>query len=219
MIHAKLEKSIPKPVLAAMDSVDIEVMLGQLEARGPHRLDGLKALEDLARENPGKPGPLEAIVSIQLGSPDPQAAIAPFRQAMEAGTRDAPLCYLFAVKMRTRIPDADFVAALRRATEVDPGFAAAQQELAAHAFDSHDYAEAVTRLHLVKKLERANAFVYYHILSVSAFETGNVVEAKSAATKAQQFAVTPEEKKLADAVFQYVNSGKPPASGGSPARQ
>ena len=54
--------------------------------------------------------------------------------------------------------------------------------------------------------------MYYRALSFASFQIGNVTEAKSAATRAQQYAVAPEDKRLADEMLQYVSSGKPAAN-------
>ncbi|HEY3839191.1 MAG TPA: hypothetical protein VGL72_21600, partial [Bryobacteraceae bacterium] len=64
--------------------------------------------------------------------------------------------------------------------------------------------------HLVKKLERANAFTYYRMLSLSAVQTGDQAEARTAAGRAQQFASSAEEKRIADDIVKFVNGGKPP---------
>lgn len=220
VIKARLAKPGPAPQLLPLDPVDMEVLLAGIEARGPHRQNVIAKLEELARANPGKLSPVEFLAWIHLNGSDRLLAIASFRRALQSGTRDANLCYEFAMKFREWIPDADYVAALQRATEIDPGFSAAQQQLAAHAFNAHDYSEAVTRLHLVKKLERSNAFMYYRALSFAAFQIGNVAEAKSAAARAEQYAVAPEDKRLADEMLKYVSGGNPsnkaPAFGRNP---
>ena len=209
VIHAKLEKSGPEPKLAEVDPLEIAVLLTWLEFSGPHHQEGLQHLEELAKAYPEKLAPLNALAWVRLGGPDRPAAITAFRRAFEAGTRDANLCFQFAMKMRTWIPDADFVAALRRAAEIDPAFSAAQEQLAAYAFDSHDYAEAVTRLHLVKKVDHAGAFVYYRALAIAAFQIGEVGEAKVAAARAQQYAVAQEDKQKAQELLNYVNGAGP----------
>jgi tetratricopeptide (TPR) repeat protein len=209
VIHARLAKPGAGPKTVPVDPVQMAVLLAGIQARGPQRQQAITTLEALSGANPEKPLPIESLAWVQLAGPNPQAAVAPFGRALEAGTRDAQLCYEFAVKMRAAIPDAQYVAALRRATEIDPDFTPAQQQLAAHAFNSHDYPEAVTRLHLVKKLDRAQAFTYYRALSFAAFQIGNVAEAKSAAARAQEFAVAPTDKQLADEMVKYVNGGNP----------
>jgi tetratricopeptide (TPR) repeat protein len=211
VIHAKLAKSDAEPRLVTADPLDVAVVLAGIEARGPNRQEGLKTLDELVRANPNKLAPLETLALSQLAGPEPQAAVVPFLRALEAGTRDASLCYQFAIKLRTLIPDTDYVAALRRATEIDPDFSAAQQQLAAHAFNARDYTEAVKRFHLVKKLDRPQAFKYYQALSFAAYQIGDMGEAKSAAVRAREYAVAPEDKQVADLMVQYLNSGKPPA--------
>ena len=115
------------------------------------------------------------------------------------------------MKLRDNLPVADYLAALRRAAQIDPGFSAAQQLLAVYAFNTQDYPEAVTRLHQVKKLDRAQAFMYYRALSFAAFQTGNRDEAKSAAARALQYASTDEEHRLIDELTRLVTgAGSPP---------
>ncbi len=209
VIHAKLGKPGAEPQLVPVDPIQVAVLLAAIEARGPQRQDAIKSLEALAEANPRNLAPLEGLAWIQLVGPQAQPAIAAFHRALEAGTRDANLCFEFAIKMRPAIPDTDYVTALHRATEIDPGFTPAQQQLAAHAFNSHDYPEAVMRLHLVKKLDRAQAFTYYRALSFAAFQIGDVAEAKSAASRAQEYAVAPEDKRMADEMVKYVNGNSP----------
>jgi len=223
VIHGKLEKAGPEPQLVPVDPLDMSVLLAGVEARGPHRAEALQTLEELATANPGRLAPLESLAWLHLAGPDAQAAIAAFRRALEAGTHDPNLCFQFALRLRSSISDAEYVAALQRATEIDPNFSAAQRQLAAHAFNTQRYQEAVSRLHLVKKLERSQAFVYYRALAFAAFQIGDQAEAKSAATKAQEFAVSTEDKRLADEIVAYVNggkpSGKPPDLGEAPSPQ
>jgi tetratricopeptide (TPR) repeat protein len=208
VIHAKMERLDIQPEVEARDPVDIAVLLAGIEARGPQHDDAVATLEKLAKDNPGKTSPLEALAWIYLTGPHPQFAIAPFQQAVAAGTRDAVLCFSYAVKLRASIPDYDYVAALRRVAEIDPQMSEAQELLADHAFDNHDYAETVRRLHLVKKLERSQAFNYYRMLAHAAFETGDTVEAKSAAERAQQYAATAEERRMAEELVNSVAGGK-----------
>jgi len=210
VINGKLDKPVTEPKQVPADQVDVAVMLAAIEIRGPRRQEAVNKLQELTDANPTKLAPLEALAWIRLAGNDPQATVTSFLRALEAGTRDPNLCFQFAIKMRAVIPDTDYVAALRRAVEIDPGFSAAQKELGAYAFNKHDYAEAVTRLHLVKKLERKDAFTYYRALAFAAFQTGDLKEAKSAATRTQEFAVTAEEKRQAEEMVRFVNSDKTP---------
>jgi len=212
VINGKLDKPVGDPKRVPVDQVNLGVLLAAIEVRGPKRQDAINKLQELIDANPGNLTPLEVLAWIRLAGNDAQAAVTSFLRAFEAGTRDPNLCFQFAIKMRPVIPDSDYVAALRRAVEIDPSFPAAQMQLAAYAFNKHDYAEAVTRLHLVKKLERKEAFMYYRALTIAAFQTGDLKEARSSATRTQQYAVSPDEKKLADEMVKYVNSDKPPAN-------
>jgi tetratricopeptide (TPR) repeat protein len=213
VIHHRMERPQVQPELVAKDPLETAVLLALIEA-GPHHDLAVAILEKLAKDNPGKPSPLESLTWMDLTGPHPVSAIPRFRQAVEAGTRDAFLCFNYAVKLRAWIPDYDYVAALRRAVDIDPQFSEAQEQLASHALNNHDYAEAVIRLHQVKKLERSQAFTYYRVLSYAAFQAGNAEEAKSAAQKAQQFASTAEERRMAEEIAGYVTgatkSVKPP---------
>ncbi len=209
VIHAKLGKPSIEPVVTPKDPLELALLLASVQSYGPQRAGAIKALENLAKANPGRPEPLESLAWTYLNGPNPQSATMPFRQALEWGTHDAQLCVSYAVKLRASIPEADYVAALRRATEIDPAFSAAQGLLGAYAFNNRNYAEAVTRLHLVKKLDRGQACAYYRALSYAAFQIGNTEEAKSAAHKAQQYATTSEDHRLADEVNRYVSGATP----------
>jgi tetratricopeptide (TPR) repeat protein len=209
VIHAKIEKPDGVPFLVKKDPLETAVLVAGIQSHGPHRDEAIKTLEKLAKDNPGKPAPLESLAWFYLSGPEPQLALPFFRQAFESGTRDAGLCFAYAVKFRESIPEAEYVAALRRATELEPELSGAQQLLAAYAFNTKDYPEAVTRLHLMKKLERAQACTYYRALSYAAFQIGNKVEARTAADRAQQYASTDEEHRLADEIIRYVSGAAP----------
>ena len=209
VIHGKIEKPNVEPIVTPKDPLETAVMLAGIQSHGPHRDEALETLETLAKTNPGKPAPLESLAWLYLTSPDPLSAIEPFRRALELGTHDANLCFNYAVKLRASIPEAEYLAMLRRAAAIDPEFSAAQQLLAAHAFNTRDYPEAVTRLHLVKKLERAQAFAYYRALAFAAFQIGSAAEARSAASRAEKFASTAEEHRLANEITRYVTGASP----------
>ena len=195
VIKTRLDQKVAEPQLESVDPVQTGVLLATLEARSTDNAPAIKSLQELMAENPQRLEPVETLAWIQLNGAAPVAAIAPFRRALQMGTRDATLCYEFAVKLNTVIPDSDYVAALHRAAEIDPGLAPAQEQLAAHAFNHHDYPETLARLHAIKKLERSNAFPYWQMLSAAALQTGNVQEAKSAAANAAKYAVTADEKR------------------------
>jgi hypothetical protein len=204
VIHARLEKSGPEPALAQVDPINIEVVLAGLEALGAHRKEAVQNLQDLARENRSNPAPFEALAGIQADNKDYNGAVDSLQHALDAGTHNAMFCLQLAIRLKGALPDTEYVAALHRAVELEPDLSVAQQLLAEQAFNTHNYAETVKRLHLVKKLERANAFTYYRMLSLSAVQTGDQAEARSAAGRAQQFASTAEEKRIAEDIVKFV---------------
>jgi predicted Zn-dependent protease len=189
-----------------MDPLDTAILLASLEARGSRRPIAVNTLKELAAANPGKPAPVEALAWMELGGPNPTSAIEPFHRALELGTRDASLCFTIATTLQASMPEADYLAALRRAAELDPAFSHAQEQLAVYAFNHHDYPEAIARLRAVKKLERSNAFVYWHMLAAASYQTGNYAEAKSAAARLQQYAATADQKRIAEELSKLVNS-------------
>jgi hypothetical protein len=195
VIKTRLDQKVAQPQLEPVDPVETGVLLANLEARSLRYAPAIKSLQELMAANPQRLEPVEMLAWIQLNGSAPVAAIAPFRRALQMGTRDATLCYEFAVKLNAVIPDSDYVAALRRASEIDPALAPAQEQLAAHAFNHHDYPETLSRLHAIKKLERSNAFPYWHMLSAAALQTGDIPEAKSAAANAAKYAVTGDQKR------------------------
>jgi tetratricopeptide (TPR) repeat protein len=220
VIPGKMERPSSEPVVVPKDPVETALVLAGIEAHGPRRDAAIKAMEELAKANPDNPAPLESLAWTQLTGPNPQLASEPFQRALQAGTRNSFLCFNYAVKLRASIADSDYLAALRRAAEIDPQFSPAQELLAEYALKNHDYAEAVARLHLVKKLGRSQASAYYRALSFATFQIGNQQEAKSAALKAQQYASTAEEHRLADELARYeagaASSLKPPELPHSP---
>ena len=209
VISSKLDKPVTPAKQVPVDPMDVEIGLAVIEARGPHRQDGIGKLQELANANPRNPAPSASLAWVELSGNDPRAAETPFRRALEAGTKDANLCYQFAVRLREEIPEGEYLAALRRAVEIDPEMSAAQRQLAVHAFNSRDYKEAVTRLHLIRKLDRASAFEYYRALSFAAFQIGNETEAKSAADRAKEYASTPEQKLKTDELMNYLTRANP----------
>jgi hypothetical protein len=206
VIKARLDRTVPQPQLEPVDPVEMGVLLASIQARGPARPLAIKALGELSAANPQRREPVETLAWLELNGPEPSSALVPFRKALERGTRDANLCFQFAVKLHELIPETDYVAALRRAVEIDPGFSQAQEQLAAYAYLKRDYPETLARLHAIKKLERANAFAYWHMLSMAALQTGNLPEAKSAAVKAAQYSATSEQKQLIEALQRRLES-------------
>jgi tetratricopeptide (TPR) repeat protein len=210
VIKAKLEKVDIEPEVAPADPLEIAVLLAGIES---DRDDAVRRLRTLCAENPGKLPPHEALAWICLKGPHPEQSIEPFRRALELKTQDATLCFDFAVRLRPSISDADYLSALRQATAIDPANSPAQKFLAAYALQHKDYAEAFLRLRLVKKLDRSQAFPYYNALAYAAYNIGKVSEAKSAAERAQHFASTPQQTRIAQQLLAYVNGGGIPATG------
>ncbi len=205
VIKAKLEKAVPEPQLARVDLVDFEVLLAGIEARGPNRQEGIQHLEELAKANPGDLAPIESLARVQLGSPDHLASISAFRRAVEAGTRDANLCYQFATRLRAWIPDAEYVAALQRAAGHRSWFlCGARKNQLRMRSTPVTHGRRVRRFRMVKKMDRSRAFMYYRALAFASFQIGNSGDAKTAAARAQEYAVTPEEKRLADDLLKFV---------------
>ena len=209
MIRAKIEKPHVEPVVVPKDPLETAVLLAGIQIPRTHRERGDRDDAKTGESQSRKTRAARVSGLAHLGGPDPQSAMPFFRQALEAGTRDANLCFSYAVMLRGSIPETEYLAALRRATAINPDFSAAQQLLGAYAFNSRDYPEAVTRLHQVKKLDRAQAFMYYRALSYAAFQIGNQEEARSAAARAQQYASTAEEHQFADEITRYVTGTGP----------
>jgi len=110
VIHAKLEKPDVEPVVTPKNPFDTAVLMAGIQTPDPIPTKLSRTWKKLAKTNPGKPGPLEYLAWIRLASANPQSAIAPFREALEAGTRDANLCLYYAARLHTFIPEAEYVA-------------------------------------------------------------------------------------------------------------
>lgn len=209
IFDVKMEKTAEKPSVEQVSDFEARLALAGLLAGAPHsRQQAWDAYQRLAAENPKAREPEEGLTWIALREHKNPEAARHFARAGELGSRDAKLYYYAAARLHGELSDADFVAALRKAAELDPANYDAQRWLASIAMNALDYKEAVFRLKQVKKVDRKDAFPYFHALAYASFELNDPAGAKLAAERMRKFADTPEQIAQSEQLAALIERGK-----------
>lgn len=158
------------------------------------------AFVELEKEQPDNARIAAFLGEIALQTNDRKKACEQWRRALELGIDDANLCYRYALVAEDIFgPTDDVIAALRRAIALRPGFDDARFKLGLIESNRGNYQGALEQLLAMQpqSISRDRAYGYWIAVANAFCETGARPQAKQAASKAVQFAKTPEQRSAA----------------------
>lgn len=192
---AAAQSSIEERTVARSESDAVLAEL--LMASG--RLDRAESLyRDIVEHEPENAGAWAALGSIAMRRGDATLARTEWKRAIEYGIADAKLCLRYAeVADDAGIAEDEIRPVLERAVKLEAQFDDAHYKLALLESNSGRYAAAVRELRAMREISPERAYAYWSILSYALNELDQREEAKRAASKALEFAHTPDEREHA----------------------
>jgi tetratricopeptide (TPR) repeat protein len=197
--------AVPQRAAAAaerMPEVEAALARAELALRTGHREPARKLFEQAAREHPDSPDAEAGLGMLAMYDGDRMAARKHLERALTLGARDANTWFEYAMFERESGADRARVdELLRKAVELNPGLGEAQFTLGVRLTDDGRYEDAVAHLgRAVRALPRQSPF--WHALAFALDKLGRRPEALDAARRAVRSASSPEEERMADALFQ-----------------
>jgi tetratricopeptide (TPR) repeat protein len=220
MFDIKLEKSAEDPDVSEASAFESGMVLADLLALTSKTQQALSAYQELAKSNPEQPEVEESLGYLAWQSGDHEAARGHFERALAAGTRNARMCYDYAMLSRNG-NDAvkNALPAFQKALELKPDYAEARLQFGLMLVNTRNYPEAIAQLRQVKKVDPEQAQWYFPALAFAYLQTGDKEKARENAESAKKWAKTPQQMEHADSLLRSLETRKISAEAVPPAEQ
>jgi tetratricopeptide (TPR) repeat protein len=211
LFDVKLEKSAEDPQMSEATAFDSGLVLADLLALVRKPEEARRAYEQLAKENPDKPEVEESLGYMAWQEGDSGLARRHFLRAYAAGTKNAQMCFDYAMLESQGTPKgADVIPILRRAVELKPDYVAARLQLGLLLASEQKFPEARDQLSQIKKINPDQAPSFFLALAYSDFRLGHPDEARKNAESAKKWAKTPAQTEQADSLLKYLDASQHP---------
>jgi tetratricopeptide (TPR) repeat protein len=209
IVDIKLEKSDEEPEVSDASPFESEMMLADLLVINK-KVDAARgALEQLAKTNPEKPEIEESLGYLDWQAKDEAGARRHFALAVSKGTKNAQMCFQYAMmERRAGTPAKEIIPALQKAVQLKPDYVDAQLQLGEMLVREGSYLQAIGQLRAIRKVPPEQASYLFGALAYSYMRTGDMSKAQENAEYAKKWAKTPEQQKQADSMLHYLESSK-----------
>jgi tetratricopeptide (TPR) repeat protein len=209
LFDVKLEKSAEDPQVSDASPFESGLVLADLLAVIRKPAEARQEYEQLAKDNPQQPEVEESLGYLAWQTGDQESARQHFSRAYTAGTKNAQMCFDYAMLELQAAPASKAVTPiLRRAVELKPDYVAAHLQLGLLLASQQSYSDAIEQLHSIKKINPEEAPSYFRALAYSEFRTGHPDQARTDAESAKKWAKTPADSEQADSLLRYFDQSK-----------
>ncbi|MGD0298895.1 MAG: tetratricopeptide repeat protein, partial [Bryobacteraceae bacterium] len=216
----KLEKSAEDPEVSEASPFESGMVLADLLALTNKTKEALSAYQQLAKDNPDKPDVEESLGYLAWQSGDNDAARGHFARAFATGTKNAQMCYDYAMLSRGGADAVkNAIPAFQKALDLKPDYAEARLQLGLMLVNTRNYPEAIVQLRQVKKVDPDQAQWFFPALAYAYLQTGDKEKARENAEFAKKWAKSPQQIEHADALLQSLESKKIVARTAPPVEQ
>jgi tetratricopeptide (TPR) repeat protein len=207
VFDVKLEKSAEDPDVSEATAFESGMVLADLLALTHRTSEALIAYQLLAKSYPGKPDVEESLGYLAWQAGDKEAAREHFAHALAAGTKNARMCFDYAMLSR-HSGDAvkESLPAFQKALELKPDYAEARVQFGLMLVNTRNYPEAIVQLNQVKKIDPEQAQWYFPALAFAYLQTGDKEKARENAEAAKKWAKTPQQAEHADALLRSLEA-------------
>jgi predicted Zn-dependent protease len=149
----------------------------------------------------------ESLGYLAWQSGDKDAALSHFERALAAGTKNARMCFDYAMLSRSG-SDAvkSALPAFQKALDLKPDYDEARLQLGLMLVNTRNYPEAIAQLRQIKKVDPEQAQWYFPALAFAYLQAGDKAEARENAELAKKWAKTPKQIEHADALLRSLET-------------
>ncbi len=194
LYNTKLPKAADTPEVAESDPLEIGLVLAEVLAHIQAKAaQGREAYERLAHDYPKDWRAEEGLARLSWRELKREEAIGHYARAAALGATDPKMYLVYGqlLRMSDRRPEA--VAALKRATELDPGYLEAHLELGFADLADEHFDDALAQFHLMKNVTPEQAFGYFHAMAYTYYRLGRKEEARTSLAQSRKYAKTSEQ--------------------------
>lgn len=209
LFDVKLEKSSEDPQVSEATAFESGLVQADLLSLVRMPEEARRAYEKLAKENPDKPEVEESLGYMAWQASDRETARQHFSRAFAAGSKNAQMCFDYALLQAGSGPSKDLIPILRKAVALKPDYVDARLRLGLLLASEQSYSEAIDQLSLIHKVNPEQAPSYFSALAYSYFRTSHPDDARKNAELAKKWAKTPAESEQADSLLRALDPPKP----------
>jgi len=207
IVDIKLEKSEEEFEVSDAPQFDSDMVLADLLIINKKTGAARSALEQVAKSYPGRPEVEESLGYLAWQLDDEEGARQHFGRAMANGSKNAQMCYQYALLQRKGAASAkDSIVALQRAVELKPDYIEARLQLGQMLMSERNYVQAIGQLTQIKTVKEKEAPYLFSALAYSYMQTGDLDKAKTNAESAKKWAKTPEQSSQAESMLRYIEA-------------
>ena len=207
IVDIKLEKSEEEFEVSEAPEFDSEMVLADLLIMNKKTGAARDALAQLAKSYSGRPEVEESLGYLAWQDDDENGAREHFGRAMANGSKNAQMCYQYALLQRKSGASAkDAIPALQKAVELKPDYLEARLQLGQMLISERNYVQAIGQLTQIKTVKQEQAPYLFSALAYSYMQTGDLEKAKTNAESAKKWAKTPEQTRQAESILRYIES-------------
>ena len=219
VFDVKLEKSAEDPDVSEATPFESGIVLADLLALTHRKDEALSAYQQLAKSYADKPDVEESLGYLAWQAGDKDAARGHFARALAAGTKNARMCFDYAMLARSGDAVKESLPAFQKALELKPDYAEARVQFGLMLVNTRNYPEAIVQLNQVKKIDPEQAQWYFPALAFAYLQTGDKEKAREYAEAARKWAKTPQQLDHADALLRSLESRSPTARSAPPSEK
>lgn len=210
VIPAKLtSEKAPFPAEPA-PPFDVKLALADLGNQRGKQSETEERFKELTRDNPERPEPWAGLAYLAWGRGKMEETEQNFAKAFSLGARSQRLLWDYG-RLAERDHTQDAIKAFRELLTQQPERTDVRMELAATQLASHQAADALATLALVKKISPQDAPRLFTLLAYAQLDAGRRDQAADSVARLAQYAVTPTDRDRADQLKRYLAQPNPPS--------
>ena len=204
-----LDPSKARVPAESTDLFDIRLVLVNLAAT-LSKGDPRSGLEELSREDPGRPEAWSALAYLALRDRDTKRALEYFSKAYSLGDRSPKLLWDYG-RLAERERPQDSMRVLGDLVRIEPDNLDARIELASMQMNARLAREALATVKPIRQLDPERGQRLFSVMAAAQIQLGQLAEARASVTRLQSIASSQQFKDYAAELLRYLDQVERPA--------
>ena len=207
LFPVKLAKIEIRPEVSELSPLSINLALSDLLAAQKRTFgEAATRLSQLEKENLADPEIQESLGYLQWEAGDNAQALEHFKKAAEQGSNDPDMLFHYSQLLYdSGAPPTRIIEALQRVLALKPDHDEARFNLGMIAMNARQWSVAYDALSHIKTVELERAFTFFSALAHCLLNLHDIKQAEDTATRAKQYAVTPDQQLQVSKLSEYLN--------------